>query len=43
MGTVEPGAPSLVQIAPVVPTPIPVFGKNGPKSGEVGANDSAAE
>ena len=43
MGTADPAAPSLVQIAPVVPTPIPVFGKNGPKSGEVGANDSAAE
>jgi membrane protease YdiL (CAAX protease family) len=43
MGAAEPAAPVLVQIAPVVPTPIPVFGKNGPTSGEGGAEDSASE
>jgi membrane protease YdiL (CAAX protease family) len=43
MGAAEPAAPALVQIAPVVPTPIPVFGKNGPTSGERGAEDSASE
>jgi hypothetical protein len=43
MGTAEPAAPALIQIAPVVPTPIPVFGKNGPKSGEDGAMGSGSE
>lgn len=41
MGTAEPAAPGLVQIAPVVPTPIPSLGRDGAKDGAEAGKDSA--
>jgi hypothetical protein len=43
MGTAEPAMPALVQIAPVVLTPIPPVGRVGEKSGADAGGESGAE
>jgi hypothetical protein len=43
MGTAEPAAPSLVQIIPAVPTPIPAIGRGGANDGADVAKESAPE